>query len=196
MKRLLPTLVAAVAIAGCQDRGPPAVAYRSWKDRLVTAAGLGDFFWPCYVKHTSQYGEYRASIATDQCFKMDPPKRWRGLYFAEFEGSRFCPAPARECTLESPGEGIWLEFAPGIKVPGLKSNQHPGRVWYVIDLIGRRTASKVRYGRGLEYVLIADKVISMKQVAFQPEMTQAEYDAAIKRWTKAQKEAGPGSRPG
>ena len=187
MRRLIVCLVVIANLCACGDRGPPASAYLHWKDRLAVSAGLSGFFWPCYVKRTSGDGAYHASIPTDQCFKMDPPKRWRGLWFTEFEGSRFCPAPANECALETPGDKIWLEFRPGIEIAAFKANGHPGRALYAVDLIGRRTVEKGWYGGRGDYILIADKVSAVKQLAFQPELTEAEYDAEQRRSAKEQK---------
>jgi len=179
MRGALPLVLTVVGVAGCNDQ-TPASAYRSWTDRVVVAAGLSDAFWPCYVKQRGGHSDSYASIPTDQCFKMDPPKRWQGLYFSEFEGSRFCPAPATECSLETPGEKISLSFARGSTLPQSNLIQ-PGISVDAIDFIGRRTAVKGRYEGQFDYELIVDRVISIKQLVFSPEPTEAQYEVELKR---------------
>jgi hypothetical protein len=143
-------------LGSCNDYGAPAAAYKNWKDRLVVAAGLRGLFWPCYVKEEATkdvvaYGR----IPLDQCFKMDPPRRWQGVWRNEFEGSRFCPAPAKKCSYYSPGDRIWLD-----------AQKRPDETLYAVDFVGRRTAVKGRYGHigGSDYELIVDRMISIRQV--------------------------------
>jgi len=149
-------LLAVATLSGCEDHGPPAAAYRSWKDRLVVAAGLRGVFWPCYVKEaeTKNVAAY-ASIPFDQCFRMDPPRRWRGVWRNEFEGSRFCPAPAIKCSFYSPGDRVWLDVS-----------KHPDQTLYAVDFVGRRTAVKGRYGHmgASDHELIVDRMISMRAI--------------------------------
>jgi hypothetical protein len=93
--------------------------------------------------------------AVDQCFKMQPARRWRGVWRNEFEGSRFCPAPATKCSFYSPGDRIWLD-AP----------KHPDHTLYAVDFIGRRTAVKGHYGHMgvFDHELIVDRMIAMRQL--------------------------------
>ena len=93
----------------------PANAYKNFSDRFIAHTGipLPGHPYPCtYVKKDKQFGEYLQSVPTDQCVKMSPSVRMQGLWRNEFEGSQFCPAPAKECSfaLEDGGNErrIWL----------------------------------------------------------------------------------------
>jgi hypothetical protein len=165
-------LLAIAALAGCKNAGPPAAAYRDWKDRLVVAAGMKPFFWPCQVKEKTPDGVVYGSKPTDQCFKMQPERIWRGMWRNQFEGSRFCPAPTTQCQLDTPGDIIWLQSEQATKM-------EPDGTLYSVDLLGRRTAVKGQYMGGSDHVLIVDRFISMKEVG--PPLTQAESAAALKR---------------
>lgn len=152
MTRPATVLLAIAALGGCKDYGSPASAYRDWKDRLVVAAGLRPLVWPCLHRVQTEYGEVYEGIPLDQCYKMDPPRRWKGVWRNEFEGSRFCPAPAKKCSGSSRGDYIWLDM-----------RKSPDQTLYTVDFIGRRTSVKGRYGHmgGSDYELIVDRMISI-----------------------------------
>ena len=114
-----------------------------------------------------------ASLPTDQCFKMTQPQRWQGVWRNEFEGSRFCPAPARGCTDEMPGDRVWLTFKEDSPYYAIEGRGGA----YAIDFVGRRTLYRGMQGHmgGSDYEIIVDRVISMKEVeAPPPEPTKAE----------------------
>jgi hypothetical protein len=119
------------------------------------------------------------SLPTDQCFKMTKPQEWKGLWRNDFEGSRFCPEPARECTDQTKGDPIWLTF------PKPPENEMQGRGGlYVVDIIGRRTLYPGMQGHmGMsKYEMIVDRVISMKEVEPPPpEPTKAEMIAHFRK---------------
>lgn len=172
MKRASLCLLVLATASACEGRFPttPASAYQSWKDRLVVSTGIPFFGLtpPCIEWVEDQHGSYYAGIPTDQCFKMLPPQRWRGLWRNEFEGSRFCPEPARECGLP-PDDwygpwGIWLDVERVSREPA-------DGALYRVEFVGRRTAVKGAYGHlgGSEHALIVDRVISMKQVEPPPD---------------------------
>jgi hypothetical protein len=101
-------------------------------------------------------------VPTDRCFQMQEPRKWRGLWRNVFEGSRFCPEPARECGHNSSGEDVWLEFAEGL--PEGKIEASGGL--YAMEFVGRRTSRPGRHGHfGMsDHAIVVDRVISMKQV--------------------------------
>jgi hypothetical protein len=102
-------------------------------------------------------------VPADQCFDMQEARRFRGLWRDDFEGSRFCPAPAQECTFDTAGDRIWLDFS--FSVPADQKRKAFGGL-YEIDFIGRRTAVPGRYGHlGMfDAEIIADRMISMKEI--------------------------------
>jgi hypothetical protein len=116
------------AMLGCNSRSAPAAAYRNWRDRLAVATGLRDLglVWPCTHHVRDRPGDISVSTPDNECFKFDPPKRWKGLWLSEFEGSRFCPEPAAQCREDRRGDYIWLGFARRIAMPGRIENGVPG----------------------------------------------------------------------
>jgi hypothetical protein len=95
---------------------------------------------------------------TDQCFEMMKPQLWRGLWRDEFEGQRFCPAPARKCSEDDEEKGrIWISF-PNHRSP---NGRGPTEKTYVIRFIGRRTLVPGMYGHmGMsEHEIIVDKLL-------------------------------------
>jgi hypothetical protein len=170
-------MAAFATVAGCRDYGSPASAYQNWKDQIAVATGLRDLglVWPCTVKEgDSKFGAVYGSIPLDQCYKMEPLRRWTGLWRDEFEGSRFCPAPATECRIDSPGDIIWLDA-------DRVTRKEPDGALYAIDMLGRRTAVRGSYGHmgGSDHELIVDRFISIKRVG--NPLTDAENEAALKQ---------------
>lgn len=92
----------------------------------------------------------------DECYAMTPPQLWKGVWLREFEGMRFCPAPAKGCRNE-PGPSIWLDL------PEVEGKSWPPRR-YEIEFIGRRTQHPGMFGHmGLsDHEMIVDKLISLK----------------------------------
>ena len=195
MKRFVGCLITVAMLSGCGDRGAPSAAYRDWGDRMAVATGLRDLglVRPCSHHVRNQYGDYDASTPDEECYRFDAPKRWKGLWLAEFEGSIFCPEPAKTCTDGDGGPYVWLGFGKQFKPPPGLSNNQPGAVLYAVDLIGRRSSFKGYYGHmgGAESEILVDKFISVTPVGFEvPPPAEADLNSA-----KARK-AGRGSRPG
>lgn len=118
---------------------------------MIVGLGLPNVgIYPC--RHTRSFGE---------CIKMDPPRRWKGLWFNEFEGSRFCSAPAQKCNESTPGDRILLDwsFSFPARWKGLPLN----RV-YAVDFVGRRTTVRGGYFYDNDYVIIGDRLISVSEI--------------------------------
>lgn len=185
VKRLVACLVALSMLAGCSGRDAPASAYRNWGDRLAVAFGLRDLgvVSPCTHKEHDQFGDSWARIPDEECYELDPPRRYKGLWRNAFEGSQFCPAPATECGDDTKGDVIWLGFSRRFKKPpggpDLRATDIVEYPVYAVDLIGRRTAFKGRYGHmgGSDYELVVDKFVSVKLLGFQRERMEDEGDA-------------------
>lgn len=128
---------AAAASAGLNDK-LPLDAYVNPVDRQIAATGKGvpGRPYPCTYEEVIDGSKSIASTPTEECVKMLPQQHWRGLWRNDFEGSRFCPEPAEQCTFKTPGERIWLSRTPGRPDGGL----------YRVDFIGRRTMYKGPYG--------------------------------------------------
>jgi hypothetical protein len=148
-------------VSACHRPGENADAYRRWTDRMITRLGLPNLgIFPCPGREET-IGKSKVYVGPpiDQCYKMKPEQRWTGLWRNEFEGSRFCPAPARTCGFTTPGEVVWLD-------PSRVTKTTPDGALYSVRLLGRRTAVKGRYGHmgGSDQELIVDRFMSMKKV--------------------------------
>jgi hypothetical protein len=116
-------------------------------------------------------------VPTDQCYKMDPPRRFRGIWIDEFEGQAFIPEGATppewpRGERQSPGwqqqfdraqaASIWLD----VDRVNLGHEFNRGSRKLLIDFIGRKTTYTGAYGHmgmsGNE--IIVDRVISVKPV--------------------------------
>lgn len=102
----------------------------------------------------------------------------QGLWRNDFEGSQFCPAPAKTCGyLDSDKRAapiIWMDFA--ISLPVDFKEQGRGGL-YAVDFIGRRFSSRGHYGHlGMfDEAVVVDRMISIKQLeAPPPPPTKAE----------------------
>lgn len=117
---------------------------------------------------------------TDQCFRMEPQRRWTGLWRDQFEGSRFCPSPATICSSETSGDIIWLHT-------DRVTRKEPDGALYAVELLGRRTTVKGHHGHmgGSDHELIVDRFISLKRIG--PPLTEAESEAELKRCLSGQR---------
>ena len=141
-------LCASAARAGSNDKPPPE-AYLDPIDQQMARTGKG---MPC----TRETSEGMRAVPTEQCVKMLPARRYRGLWLDAFEGSRFCAEPARECTPDAPGDRIWLDVRDD---KGRRGGLH------VVEFIGRRTLYKGAYGHlgGSDHEMIVDKMLFIER---------------------------------
>ena len=174
-------------LMGCQrfesgpylDDLPPAEAYLRLEDRLAARLIDWGINWrfPCTFTEKIGNMEVLSQLETDQCVKMGPKQRFKGLWNDEFEGSRFCPAPADQCSFVSRGEHIWLSFSP--KLDGFEASRPSGV--YAIEFVGRQTAYPGLYGHmgGADEEVIVDRIIAIKRIGDMPMISRAEVDAYI-----------------
>jgi hypothetical protein len=110
--RLVAAACICVLLVGCDQR-KPAIANEEVQKLKAAMPGMTD---ECVDK--MRWGGIEAMPSElDKCFKMEPPRRWSGLWENGFESSRFCPAPAADCTGRSAGEYIWLSASPSVHLP-------------------------------------------------------------------------------
>ncbi|WP_296614099.1 hypothetical protein [Sphingomonas sp.] len=115
-------------------------------------------------------------VPTDQCYKMDAPRRYRGVWIDEFEGQKFIPEGTRapEWPRGNPQSPEWQKKADQAIAAtiwldvdraklGHKWQQGGRRVF--IEFIGRKTMYPGNYGHmgmsGQE--IIVDRVIAQRQ---------------------------------
>lgn len=143
-----------ILLNGCGDAG----TYAHWGDRLSAATG-GLFGQPCSRGETDR-------LPDDQCYRMTPPERMRGIWIDEFEGSRFLPGLTAAPATDPPGPHIWLEM-DAHPVPALPEERRgQGRV-VLLDFIGRRTLYPGNYGHlGMsEHEVVVQRLISAREIA-------------------------------
>lgn len=97
-------------------------------------------------------------VDTERCFRMDPARRWTGLWRRGFEVSRFCPAPATACTRGD--GGIWIS---GVR----RRDEAAGRSGlFSITFIGRRTAVAGAHGHlnAFRHEIVVDRMIALRRI--------------------------------
>lgn len=95
---------------------------------------------------------------TETCYAMEPIRRWRGLWRRDFELSRFCPAPTKNCDFPSPGEFVWLSHH------GRHESAPPHKQLYAIDFYGRRTSIPGSFGHlgTAQREIVVDRLVSLQ----------------------------------
>lgn len=164
MKRTF--VLVCLMLSACNEyRGPPASSYQRWTDQMIVRLGLEHVgVFPC-----------KLTDRLDECYKMDPPKRWKGLWRNDFEGSRFCATPAKSCDGSTSRPYTWFDYYDPKLLPfgGL----------YRVDFIGRRTSVQGRYGHmgGSDYQIVVDRMISVEEQARPPQFrTKEDADAWLR----------------
>ena len=195
-ERLTFALVLAMAGVGMAKAGPldlpkPEVfihAEDQERERLLSKPCVkGDVGHGCYSFNGVEWREIPCSyhisdgsigsLPTDQCYRMEEPRRYRGVWIDEFEGQQFIPEgttpPAwPRAYSKSPGwraqadraqaAAIWLDV-DRVKLGHDFSN---GSRKMLIDFVGRKTMFPGSYGHmgmsGSE--IIVDRVISIKKI--------------------------------
>lgn len=153
--------VALAAVLLVQSGMPPPDAYIHAADRERAARHQ----IPCVIEHVDKEGRYLGSIPTDQCFKMLPAQRMRGVWIDAFEGSQFFPGRTTAPGGRGGRPSIWLDTSR-VKLPnGYAHGRRNGRA-VLIDFIGRRTRYRAPSGHmGMfDYEIIVDRVISAREL--------------------------------
>jgi hypothetical protein len=102
-------------------------------------------------------------LPDDECYRMEPARRWRGLLRRTEDGEQFCPEPAKECSYESSRDRTWFAWKTADVAKAL--GRLPGSGLYFVDLVGKHTAVKGRYGWGdYDNEIVVDRLLSLKQL--------------------------------
>jgi hypothetical protein len=150
-------IVGGVLITGCQQAGdqyrrlPPPEAFVKLKDRVAVRMLQSGIPWtyPC--------------MEPGRCLKYDGPKRIRGLWRNDFEGSQFCEAPATQCSFDMPGPRTWLDAR--VSFPTEFKRRDLGGL-YAVDFIGRSSQYRGNYGHVgvFDKEVIVDRIISIREI--------------------------------
>lgn len=129
---------------------------------MIVRLGLPNVgIWPCPDQEEVNSGEkVHVSMPVDECYKMRPSQRWRGIWSlgpGEHD-EQFCPADTPVCSSKD-RQGYILDWR----------RTHIGDTeWskrYEVDFIGRRTKYRQEmFPAGEPYVIVVDRLISMKDI--------------------------------
>jgi hypothetical protein len=145
-------LIAVLLPAGC-DRPRPKVDGRIVGQIRSAYPGMTE----ACLKRIEFGGVEAMPREVQDCFRMTPPRRWNGLWRDDFEGQRFCSAPARQCSDAVRGDQIWISFKPGTSPT---QGSATGRT-FLISFVGRRTLLPGHHGHmGMSaHEIVVDKLL-------------------------------------
>jgi hypothetical protein len=165
-------LLAAIGLAGCDRNAPPIAAYNNPIDGYARILPLDVFgIYSCAKANTARGETFIEGIPFDQCYKMLPAKRMRGIWLNEFEGSRFFEGMTHRDQVKAALRdkraaklwpfGEWLGWGKA-----REPETRPRSQMVLIDFVGRRTAFPGRYGHmgGSSSGVLVDKVLSTKVI--------------------------------
>ncbi|WP_156442938.1 MULTISPECIES: hypothetical protein [unclassified Sphingomonas] len=123
----------------------------------------------CYRRETHGGTPVLGSIGTRLCHELDAPKRFRGIFFDEFEGQLFIEGSPPGPPYREPQERVWpsfdgaTTFDKGTKNTLIDDGSGSTRV-FEIEFIGRKTSRKGRYGHfGMsQHEVVIDRVVRLR----------------------------------
>ena len=130
---------------------------------MRAASGLSGILldYPCTFKIGS---DVTARKPDSECYKLAPPQRLSGVWVNAFEGSEFYPG----ATAEPPAQarGLWLEFEHREPLLVAWRSKDPTAAVLALDLIGRRTLVRGRYGHmgGWAEEIVVDRVLAARAI--------------------------------
>lgn len=167
--------VALLALSACDQRAAPLAAYRHPIDAAESILPLNLFgVYSCASRRKIDGVNILEGLPLDQCYKMQPARRFRGIWLDEFEGSTFfegfsdigkVKSEIRLRMKKPAAYGEWLGWNENRKNPVLSSSGGDARL-VAIDFVGRKTAYLGRYGHmGMSNSeIIVDRVISAQPI--------------------------------
>ena len=153
-------LATCICLLGCAPENDPRTADEAELIRR-SLPGISDECVETILKN----GMEQLPQDVRDCFPMEEKKRWQGLWLDEFEGSRFCAAPAEECRFETSGERVWLVFADEIRAVS-RRDKHSTDALYKIEFVGRQTLTTGAFGHlgGSDREIVVEKLIRLERV--------------------------------
>lgn len=156
------TLLLLATLTGC-ERNPMLNpdAYKSPWDRFVVRTGLtAQGFYPCSRRRNENGAVVIEPIPSEDCYRLDPPRRMAGVWLVEFEGSSFLPGASKVPDWRSSEDDIWLEYDWRKVPPGSRARTNA----YFIEFIGRKSSYPDSYGHlgGSRHLVIVDRLISIR----------------------------------
>ena len=96
---------------------------------------------------------------------MDKSKEWKGLWFNDFERSRFCPSIVQKCDEGAADEDIWLSF-DDVALSAMRSSQIEEGAVYQIEFIGTITSVPGAFGHmgGSSREIVVERLIKLERL--------------------------------
>ena len=156
VKNRVGLITVALALTACQRANPhPAESYQRWTDRMIARLSLPNVgIWPC-----------EEQAPTDECFKMQPPRRWRGIWVLGpgEEDERFCPNSVTVCPWKRLPR-YDLEWNRRVFTGRPQVHAEWGKS-YVVDFTGRRTTYESGWwSSDPDYTVVVDRLNSMRML--------------------------------
>lgn len=166
-------IVVLLCVAGCDGRDAPFNAYQRPRDAFAAFLPLEIFdIYACATRKQSDGIAVIVSVPTEQCYKMRPPKRYKGIWLDQFEGSRFFENASDPDVVKAEvlrglddwGEDEWLGWSYKEKLKMLPETSNARLV--SVEFVGRRTKYRGRYGHmgGSSSYIVVDRMIAAKPV--------------------------------
>jgi hypothetical protein len=179
MKRGWVTL-ALFGLSACDRGATPLIAYRHAGDAMARVLPLGVFdIYPCASRQKIQGTDVIVGVPFDQCYKMLPPKRYRGVWLDEFEGSAFFEGARGAGEVRAaiarrsdawPSSQVWLDWPENGGATALPTKTSANARLVVMDFVGRRTVYAGSYGHmgGSQHEILVDRMLSAKPIYQSP----------------------------
>jgi hypothetical protein len=173
MKRGAISTCAILLLSACKPPGHiPADAYQRWTDRMIVRFGLQNIgIWPCPDREeTIEHTKVHIDPPVDECYKLQPPQRWRGTWVlgpGEHDGG-FCPEGSAPCA-----HGSRPQYDLDWRGRDYKGRAQAQAQWgksYRVDLIGRRTTYPLMgmVPDNRPYMIVVDRLLSIKEMGAAP----------------------------
>lgn len=166
------------AATGCDDRSAPFAAYRHFNDAVVSKSG-GLLGYPCDREMVIDDETIHVPKPAEQCYKMQPPKHYRGIWLDQFEGSLFFEGATSAADVKARYRKLlagrfsdkeWLDFAEMLERRLYRDRDFAHARMFAIEFVGRRTAYKGRYGHmgNSDSLMIVDRIDEAKFLYLSP----------------------------
>ena len=164
MKFFAVLVVLALALSACNRHGPPILAHKRPVDLVRIALGHGgdvcsDPDKPINLGSGNAIPT-RQAIPDEQCYWFGPSTRMHGVWYDEFEYSRYFDGADKLPENHHYSTDDTLFDVDPVSLPPVYGNCHRS---FVIDFVGRHTLLPGPYG-DVGDIVIVDKVIAMREL--------------------------------
>ena len=156
-------ILAIALVAGCEKSPKPKVSNADLQEFAKAHPGITN---ECLNNYRSSGDWVPIVTGAADCFEMQAPRRWNGIWNKGWEWSNFCAAPATTCSASFVDDEMDLRFSEkaypnGAELDGM----------FEIEFVGRRTKVAGYHGHLNQYphFIVADRVTAIRRIAEPPE---------------------------